>query len=243
MKDSQALRDLLVCNLGLSHYAEAWELQRRLFQLRSEGRISDVLLLTEHRHVYTIGKSGSDAHLLAPKNELQQQGVEVFHIDRGGDVTYHGPGQLVAYPILDLQNYYLDVHRYLRDLEEAIILTLAEYGIVGERDPRYTGVWVGGNKLAAIGVKVSRWVTMHGVAVNVNSDLSYFGSIVPCGISDRGVTSLQRILSRRVELTEFSRLFVDSFGRVFGCSPVFISLEELLDLTGRNRRERELCAR
>jgi len=241
MKNSQVLKDLLVCNLGLSHYGEAWELQRMLFQLRPQGQISDVLLLTVHSHVYTIGKSGSDAHLLASEDELQQQGVEVFHIDRGGDITYHGPGQLVVYPILDLQNYYLDVHRYLRELEEAIIIALGEYGIVGERDPQYTGVWVEGNKLAAIGVKVSRWITMHGVAINVNTDLRYFDRIVPCGISGRGATSVERVLSRRVELNEFSQKFVESFARVFECTPVFISIEELLDLAGRNQREKELC--
>jgi lipoate-protein ligase B len=241
MKDSRALKDLLVCDLGQSCYAEAWELQKTLFQLRAQGRISDVLLLTEHGYVYTIGKSGTDTHLLASKDELQQQGVEVFHIDRGGDITYHGPGQLVVYPILDLQNYYLDVHRYLRDLEEAIIIALGEYGIVGERDPQYTGVWVEGNKLAAIGVKVSRWITMHGAGINVSSDLSYFDRIVPCGISGRGVTSVEHVLSRRVELNEFSRKFVESFARVFECTPVFISIEELLDLAGRNQREKELC--
>jgi lipoate-protein ligase B len=214
-----------------------------LFQLRTQAQIPDVLVLTEHKHVYTIGKSGTDIHLLESRNELQQQGVEVFHIDRGGDITYHGPGQLVAYPILDLQNYYLDVHRYLRDLEEAIIISLGEYGIVGERDPQYTGVWIGGNKLAAIGVKVSRWITMHGTAINVSSDLSYFGRIVPCGISGRGVTSVERVLSRPVEVNEFSQRFVKSFARVFECAPVSISSEELLDLTGRNQREKELCPR
>ncbi|MGA9365671.1 MAG: lipoyl(octanoyl) transferase LipB [Bacteroidota bacterium] len=243
MKDSQGFKDLLVCNLGLSRYAEVWELQRLLFQLRTQAQISDVLILTEHKHVYTIGKSGTDTHLLASRDELQQQGVEVLHIDRGGDITYHGPGQLVAYPILDLQNYYLDVHRYLRDLEEAIIISLGEYGIVGERDQQYTGVWVGGNKLAAIGVKVSRWITMHGVAINVNTDLRHFGRIVPCGISGRGVTSVERVLSRRVELNEFNQRFVESFARVFECSPASISLEELLDLAGRNQREKELCPR
>jgi lipoate-protein ligase B len=241
MKDSLPLQDLLVCDLGMSRYAEAWDLQRKLFQLRADGQMPDVLLLTEHAHVYTIGKSGSDVHLLTSRSELQQQGVEVFHIDRGGDITYHGPGQLVAYPILDLQNHYPDVHRYLRDLEEAIILTLREYAIVGEQDPRYTGVWVRGKKLAAIGVKVSRWITMHGVAINVNSDLGYFGRIIPCGISDRGVTSVEKILSRRVDLNEFAKLFVDSFGRVFGCSPVFTSVDEVLALAGKNQRERELC--
>jgi lipoate-protein ligase B len=234
-------RNTLVCDLGLSDYNDAWKLQQKVLEMRAAGEIPDLLLLTEHDHVFTVGKSGTEEHLFASKNALKQEGVEFYHVDRGGDITYHGPGQLVAYPILDLQEYYLDVHRYLRDLEEAIIMTLGEYGIVGERDPRYTGVWVGGKKLAAIGVKVSRWITMHGVAINVNSDLSYFDRIVPCGISGRGVTSVERMLSRRVALNEFSKLFVNSFGRVFGCSPAFISLEDLLDLMGGEQRKRELC--
>jgi lipoate-protein ligase B len=243
MEDPRALKDLLVCDLGVSRYAEAWELQTLLFQLRTHAQTPDVLLLTQHKHVYTIGKSGTETHLLASKDELQQQGVEVFHIDRGGDITYHGPGQLVAYPILDLQSYYLDVHRYLRDLEEAIIIALGGYGIVGERDPQYTGVWVGGEKLAAIGVKVTRWITMHGVAINVNTDLSYFDRIVPCGIPGRGVTSVERVLSRRVDVKEFSEKFVQSFARVFECAPFSISLGEFLDIAGGNQKEKELCPR
>jgi lipoate-protein ligase B len=237
----QTQRNMLVCDLGLSHYVETWELQRTLFQLRSQNQISDILLLTEHNHVYTIGKSGNDGHLLASEDELQQRGVELYHIDRGGDITYHGPGQLVAYPILDLQNFYLDVHRYLRDLEEIIILTLKEYGIAGERDSRYTGVWVGGKKLAAIGVKVSRWITMHGVAINVNSDLSYFSRIIPCGIADRGVTSVEALLSRWIDLNEFSRLFVGAFGKVFGVSPVFVPCSELIDSSLRSQIREEPC--
>jgi lipoyl(octanoyl) transferase len=241
MNHPQALKEILVCDLGLTRYGDAWELQRELFQLRTEGQVPDILLLTEHTHVFTIGKSGSDSHLLASRPELDSVGADVFHIDRGGDITYHGPGQLVAYPILDLQNFYLDVHRYLRDLEKVIILTLNEYGIAGERDPRYTGVWVGGKKLAAIGVKVSRWITMHGVAINVNSDLSYFNRIIPCGIADRGVTSVEALLSRRIDLNEFSRLFVGAFGKVFGVTPVFISSSELVDSSWRSQIRKEPC--
>jgi lipoyl(octanoyl) transferase len=241
MNHHQPLEDILVCGLGLTRYGNAWELQRELFQLRTHGQIPDVLLLTEHTHVYTIGKSGSDGHLLASKAELDGEGAEVFHIDRGGDITYHGPGQLVAYPIVDLQKFYLDVHRYLRDLEEAIILSLKEYGITGERDPHYTGVWVAGKKLAAIGVKVSRWITMHGVAINLNSDLTYFDRIIPCGIADRGVTSVEALLSRKIDMNEFSRLFVGAFGKVFGVSPVFISSSELVDSSWRSQIRKELC--
>jgi lipoyl(octanoyl) transferase len=237
----QTQRNMLVCDLGLSHYVETWELQRTLFQLRSQNQISDILLLTEHNHVYTIGKSGNDGHLLASEAELQQRGVELYHIDRGGDITYHGPGQLVAYPILDLQNFYLDVHRYLRDLEEVIILTLKEYGIAGERDPQYTGVWVGEKKLAAIGVKVSRWITMHGVAINVNSDLTYFNRIIPCGIADREVTSAEAVLSRRIDMNEFSRMFVGAFEKVFGAIPVFVPCSELIDSSLRSQIREEPC--
>jgi lipoyl(octanoyl) transferase len=241
MNHPQALKEILVRELGLTRYGDAWELQREFFQLRTQEQISDVLLLTEHTHVYTIGKSGNGGHLLASEDELQQRGVGLYHIDRGGDITYHGPGQLVAYPILNLQNFYLDVHRYLRDLEEVIILTLSEYGIAGERDPRYTGVWVRGKKLAAIGVKVSRWITMHGVAINVNSDLTYFNRIIPCGIVDRGVTSVEALLSRRIDLNEFSRLFVGAFGKVFGVTPMFVSSSELVDSSWRSQIRKEPC--
>jgi lipoate-protein ligase B len=241
MDDHQSLKDILVCDLGLTEYGDVWKSQRELFQLRTQGQIPDLLLLTEHTHVYTIGKSGSDSHLLVSRSELDAEGVDVFHIDRGGDITYHGPGQLIAYPILDLQNFYFDVHRYLRDLEEVIILTLKEYGIRGERDPRYTGVWVGGKKLAAIGVKVSRWITMHGVAINVNSDFSYFSRIIPCGIADRGVTSVEALLSRRVDLNEFSRLFVGAFGKVFRVTQVFISSSELVDSCWKSQIRKEPC--
>ncbi len=207
---------IAVFNLGLTDFKSTWDLQRRLFQLRVENRIPDILLLNEHRDVYTFGKASDQNHLLAGQEELGRTGAEVFHIDRGGDVTYHGPGQLVGYPILNLERHYLDVHRYLRDLEEVLIRTLGEYGITGTRDGEYTGVWVSGEKIAAIGIRVSHWVTMHGFALNVNTDLARFQRIIPCGIFHRGVTSLGQLLRRRLDQEEVSRIVVSKFEEVFG---------------------------
>ena len=209
-------REISVINLGPTEYKACWDLQRRLSDQRLSGEVWDLLLLTEHSHVYTIGKSGSDDHLLAGEEELKAKGIPVYHNDRGGDITYHGPGQLVGYPILDLRNYYLDLHRYLRDLEEVIIRTLAAYGVKSSRDSKYTGVWVGDEKICALGVKTSRWITMHGFALNVNTDLSYFLRIVPCGIRGKGVTSLGLVLGREVGLDEVAGMVSAEFGRVFG---------------------------
>ncbi|HCV41934.1 MAG TPA: lipoyl(octanoyl) transferase [Bacteroidetes bacterium] len=202
-------------NLGRTDYKECWDLQQRLLEQRIAGEVEDLLLLTQHNHVYTIGKSGDDNHLLASKDELKSRGVAVYHNDRGGDITYHGPGQLVGYPILDLNNYYLDLHRYLRDIEEVIIRTLVSYGVKGVRDPKHTGVWVGNDKICAIGVKTSRWVTMHGFALNVNTDLTYFSQIVPCGISGKGVTSLALVVGHEIDMNEVSLRLAESFGEVF----------------------------
>ncbi len=208
-------KEISLLNIGLTDYKPAWDLQKKLFDLRVEGKISDVLLLNEHNHVYTIGKSGNENHLLANSEELKAKGASVYEIDRGGDITYHGPGQLVGYPILDLNNYYLDIHRYLRDLEEVIIRTLAEFGIKASRDNSFTGVWVGNEKIAAIGVKVSHWVTMHGFALNVNTDLSYFERIIPCGIFHKGVTSIEKLLGHQVPLDEVTKFIVKHFQKVF----------------------------
>ena len=204
----------------MTDYGSVWTLQRQLFDLRLSGNVADTLLLNEHRHVYTLGKNSDENHLLAAREELRTRGIDVYSIDRGGDVTYHGPGQLVGYPIIDLNGYYLDLHRYLRDLEEVIIRTLAEYGVSAYRDRSFTGVWVGNEKIAAIGVKVSRWVTMHGFALNVNTDLSYFDRIIPCGIFHKGVTSLERLLGHRVSLQETEKIITGHFGDVFGVEPV-----------------------
>jgi lipoyl(octanoyl) transferase len=227
---------LHVANLGRTHYADAWDLQRRLFELRLEGLIGDLLLFTEHAHVYTIGKGGDENHLLASEQELQTDSVEVFRIDRGGDITYHGPGQIVGYPILDLNGYFLDIHRYLRSLEEVIIQTLGQFGVEAGREEGMTGVWVKGEKIAAIGVKVSRWRTMHGFALNVNTDLTKFNRIIPCGIFHKGVTSMRRILGRGVPLEEVEDSLAASFSNVFGCTTVPVSP----DIVRQRMRELEM---
>jgi lipoyl(octanoyl) transferase len=202
-------------------------LQQRILALRQSAALEDILLLTEHEHVYTLGKGSDDNHLLASQEELKADGTDVFHIDRGGDVTYHGPGQIVGYPILDLNNYFLDVHRYLRSIEEVIIQTLVKFGISAEREKEMTGVWVQGEKIAAIGVKVSRWVTMHGFALNVNSDLAKFNRIIPCGIFHKGVTSMQSVLGYEVTFQSVQKGLVQSFTDVFGNQPCWIDKEEL----------------
>jgi lipoyl(octanoyl) transferase len=221
---------ITISNLGRTRYEETWDLQRKLFDLRYRGLIDDVLLFTEHEHVYTIGKGGDANHLLASDEELTKNGVEVFRIDRGGDITYHGPGQIVGYPILDLNQYSPDIHKYLRSLEEVLITTLGSFGIKGGREEGMTGVWVGGEKVAAIGVKVSKWITMHGFALNVNTDLRMFERIIPCGIFHKGVTSMQKILGKDLSLDEVEMRVTESFSAVFGCKPVEVSSETLREL-------------
>ena len=223
--------------LGRTEYQSAWDLQRELFDLRVAKKIPDVLLLTEHEHVYTLGKSSDDDHLLAGEDVLRAKGAQVFKIDRGGDVTYHGPGQLVGYPILDLGNFYHDVHRYLRDLEEVILRTLDEYGIKGHRESDFTGVWVGNDKIAAIGVKVSHWVTMHGFAFNINTDLRYFESIIPCGIFHKGVTSLQQLIGREIALSEVSAKVVKHFSQVFETEITEVPPQTIMDFKRLNISE------
>jgi lipoate-protein ligase B len=220
-----------VTDIGRTRYAEAWRLQQRLWDLRRAGRVGDVLLYTEHEHVYTIGKGGDANHLLATGNELREAGVDFFEIDRGGDVTYHGPGQIVGYPIIDLHNYYTDLHRYLRSLEETIIVALRSFGIVGTREEGLTGVWVNGEKIAAIGVKASRWITMHGFALNVSTDLTRFSRIIPCGIFHKGVTSMNAVLGRAVDTADVQARLTEAFRSVFDCRTETVSKEELIRVT------------
>jgi len=205
-------------DLGLIDYKECWDFQEELFAeilaVKSSNRkenktveTNNHLIFCEHPHVYTLGKSGDEKNLLVNEDYLKSRGAAFHKINRGGDITYHGPGQLVGYPILDLDNFFTDIHKYLRFLEEAVILTLKEYGLEAERSPGETGVWfdVGtpkARKICALGVKSSRWVTMHGFAFNINSDLSYFGNIIPCGIVDKKVTSLQQELGRELDFEE-----------------------------------------
>lgn len=202
-------------DLGVTEYESCWNLQRRLFDLRLANAIPDTLLLTEHLPVYTIGRTGNPNHLLAETPELREKGIALFYNDRGGDITFHGPGQLVGYPILDLHDYYLDLHRYLRDIESAVIQTLARFGVRGSRIDGYTGVWVGDEKICAIGIKSSKWVTMHGFALNVSTDLSYFNRIIPCGIFEKGITSMQELLGRTVSIEEVIAELLREFAGVF----------------------------
>jgi lipoyl(octanoyl) transferase len=203
--------------LGRVPYAEALALQRSLVEDRRAGVIGDTLLLLEHPHVLTLGVRGDGGrgHILASADVLAARGIEVHETGRGGDITYHGPGQLVGYPIIDLNPGRRDVHRYVRDLETVLIRTAADYGIQAGRVEGLTGVWVGDDKVAAIGVRIARWVTSHGFALNVSTNLDHFKLIVPCGIADRGVTSLERLLGRGVEMAEVENRIIEHFRNVF----------------------------
>ncbi len=216
-------------------------MQQSLWNLRHAGMIGDVLLFTEHEHVYTMGKGGDSDHLLASQDELRQTGVEFYQIDRGGDVTYHGPGQIVGYPVINLANYTPDLHKYLRDLEEVLIAALRKFGIEGAREKEFTGVWVKGEKIAAIGVKVSRWITMHGFALNVSTDLTKFARIIPCGIFHKGVASMQSVLMHTVDADAVKRAIGDAFGSVFGCEIRTISARDLThEIAGMELQRNEL---
>lgn len=209
-----------ILDLGLIDYAEAWALQKRIVAARKADAMEDVLLLCEHPHVITLGRNGKREHLLASERVLRQRGVEFHATDRGGDITYHGPGQIVGYPILNLAEIRRDVVWYVRTLEEAMIRATAEFGIEVGREAGKTGIWArtasgAAEKLAAIGVHISRWVTSHGFAYNVSTDLRYFDLIVPCGISDRKPASLEKLLDRRVERAEAAPRIVRHFGGVF----------------------------
>lgn len=210
-------RELSVLRLGSVPYAEGLELQSDLVARRRTGEIPDTLVLLEHPHVITLGSSSDPGHVLVGDEERARLGIELFEAGRGGDVTYHGPGQLVAYPILDLKPDRKDLHRYLRDLEDVLIRVAGSYGIEATRSDVGTGVWTEAGKLAAIGVRVSSgWITSHGIALNVRSDLSYFETIVPCGITDRGVTSLERELGAAPDADEVRETLVRHFVDIFG---------------------------
>jgi len=208
-------RRLAVLRLGRIPYAHGLELQERLVVERQAGRIPDQLLLLEHDPVFTLGRNAQAQNVLLPAEALRERGFEVFETGRGGDVTYHGPGQVVGYPILDLSPDRRDVHRYVRDLEEVMIRTCADYGLAASRVAGLTGTWLGDEKIGAIGVRIARWVTSHGFAFNVGIDLSGFDLIVPCGIRGRGVTSLERKLGRPVPLDDVMDRLAASFAAVF----------------------------
>ena len=210
-------RELAVVRLGMVDYAAGLDLQRRLVESRRAGDIPDTLVLLQHPHVLTLGVKLAEAksHVLASPEELAARGVAVFEAGRGGDVTYHGPGQLVAYPIIDLRPDRCDVHRYVRDLEEVMIRVCAAMGVEAGRIPGKSGAWIGDNKVGAVGVRISRWITSHGIALNVGPNLEFFSLIVPCGIADKGVTSLACELGRDVAMDEVEESFAGCFADVF----------------------------
>jgi lipoyl(octanoyl) transferase len=223
-----------VIDLGLSEYQEAWDFQTTKFdatvskkiQIRAgeSGITENFLIFCEHPHVFTLGKSGKESNLIIPKSDLSKINATYHHINRGGDITYHGPGQLVVYPVLDLENFFTDIHQYMRLLEEVVIRTVAEYGITASRLPGMTGVWLDpevpgrSRKICAMGVRTSRWVTLHGLALNVNTDLNYFGYIVPCGISDKAVTSVQQETGKPVDINEVKIILLKHFLEIFGAT-------------------------
>lgn len=221
-------------HLGLIDYQEAWDYQENIFKGVVDQKISNRnlpqeeqqpttnhLIFCQHPHVYTLGKSGSEDHILLNAKELEQKQAKYYKINRGGDITYHGPGQLIGYPILDLDNFFTDIHKYLRYLEEAVILTLKDYGIASGRIDGLTGVWIdheaqqNPRKICALGVKSSRWVTMHGFALNVNTDLSYFQNIVPCGISDKAVTSMALELGAEQDFAAVEQVLLKHLAQIF----------------------------
>lgn len=219
-------------DLGLIDYKEAWDYQTTLFEdtiaIKMQNRKAEreieitknFLIFCEHPNVFTLGKSGSEDHLLLNENSLKARNATYYKINRGGDITYHGPGQIVAYPIFDLDHFFSDIHKYLRFLEEAVILTLKEYDIHAGRVEGLTGVWIDGllptaRKICAMGVKCSRWVTMHGIALNVNSDLSYFNNIIPCGISDKAVTSIEQELGKKIDMESVKKSLKFNIAKIF----------------------------
>jgi lipoyl(octanoyl) transferase len=225
-------KEVEVRNLGSRDYKETWDYQEQLFKDTLDQKIRNrrqneniatrnYLLFVEHPHVYTLGKSGDHTNLLLSEEQLQKKNASFYKINRGGDITYHGPGQIVGYPILDLDNFFTDIHKYLRLLEEMVILTLSEYGIKAERSPGETGVWLDvgtpfARKICAMGVRASRWVTMHGFALNVNADLGYFDHIIPCGIKDKAVTSLNVELGQKeVDMAEVQQKLMKHFSHLF----------------------------
>jgi lipoyl(octanoyl) transferase len=224
---------LLIARLGTLDYCDAWDLQRRLAEARRRDLIPDTLLLLEHPHTYTLGRRSKPEHVLLSRDELMQRNIPLYEVDRGGDVTYHGPGQLVGYPILKRSRARIDYVSYLRQLEQALLATVVRLGVPGERKDGFSGVWVGDDKLCAIGIKIDAYgITSHGFALNVNPNLSYFSHIVPCGISDKGVTSLQRELGRRVSMRRVMNAVVTGMEETFDVAarPRSVSLVRMQQL-------------
>jgi len=219
-------------HLGIVAYKQAWDYQEQVFKGVVEQKManrhlenplptSNYLLFCQHPPVYTLGKTGKTEHLLLSQEQLENKHIDYFEINRGGDITFHGLGQIVVYPILDLDNFFTDIHLYLRLLEEAVIQTLAEYNIQATRIDKLTGVWIENRKICAMGVKASRWVTMHGIALNVNTDLSFFENIIPCGIADKAVTSLSKELGKNIAIEEVEKILLTKISKLFEMEIIF----------------------
>ena len=209
--DNIATNIIDILDLGLSPFKEVWDLQKELVKKRQNGQIKDTLILAEHEPVYTLGKNANENHIL----QNSPRDVKTYQIERGGDVTFHGPGQLVGYPIMDLHNYNKSISCYMRSLEQLIIDTLAEFRVTAERKDGLTGVWVGDEKIAALGVRVTRWITMHGFALNVSPDLTYYSGIIPCGIFEYGVTSMAKHLTNQVAVDSVKQVLIEKFMNQF----------------------------
>jgi lipoyl(octanoyl) transferase len=222
-------KECLVVDLGFVDYARALDLQLRVCEAKKGGFESDVLLLLEHPPTITLGRNGKWRNLLESDANLAARGVGRYEVDRGGDITFHGPGQLVGYPLLKLDGGERDVHRLMWNFEESIIRLLDEYGISGSRIPKLTGVWTHGGKIAAMGVHISRWITRHGFALNANTDLSFYELIVPCGIAGRSVTSMEKELARRIDLPELGERYLAHFGATFRRRTIKVSEPDLLE--------------
>jgi lipoate-protein ligase B len=212
---SRGYKPLYELDLGKTKYKDTWDLQKKIVELRVQNKIPDTLILTEHEPVITMGRGTVKSNLLTSREELAKQDIDLYQIERGGDITYHGPGQVVAYPIIDLTNRGRDLHTYLRELEEVIILTIAEFGLTGARKKGLTGVWVDNHKLAAIGVSVKHWVSYHGLALNVNTDLDYVKLINPCGITQFPVGSVASMLKKKVDFDEVKNRLAENFAHYF----------------------------
>lgn len=228
---NKEIRKLTYCDLGFIDYKEAWDLQKITHQQRVENKIDDVIFLLEHPNTYTLGKTADKKNLIGNEKYLSDNKISVYDIDRGGDITYHGPGQIVGYPIINLTNWQQDTHKYLRSLEEVIINVCKDYDLQGQRINGLTGVWINDRKIAAIGIKVSRWITMHGFAFNINTDLKLFNGIIPCGITDKAVTSLKQELEIEVPIIEVKEKIIHRFNNIFNYDQIeFKTKEELLNL-------------
>jgi lipoyl(octanoyl) transferase len=223
--------DLIIIDLKRRGYSETLEIQRDLQKLRIDEKIGDVLLIVEHDAVLTMGTRGKDSNVLADEQILKEMGIDIAWVERGGDVTYHGPGQMVGYPIINLENFGKDIRRYISNLQDVIINVLKDkYDVIGEKQTgEQTGIWIKNEKITAIGISIKKWITMHGFAFNINTDLSHFDLIVPCGLSGTGVTSVEKLTGQKADYGQIVKLVIDEFLKVFGYTARYMRLDELME--------------